>query len=87
MDIPVLDFPVLSMLLIVPLVGALITLLMGGKREKYAKFVAIVATVATLAIAIYMLLIDSADYSKFDESYVWIEASILKMNYALRSSR
>ena len=83
MDIPVVDFPMLSMLLIVPFAGALITLFMGGKREKFAKYVAVITAIATLAIAIYMLLVDSADYSKFDESYVWIEASILKMNYAL----
>ena len=83
MDIAVLDIPILSLMLIVPFVGALITLLMGGKREKFAVYVALLATVATLVMSIYLLLIDSADYGKLDESYVWIEASILKMNYAL----
>ena len=83
MDIPVLDFPMLSLLLIVPLAGALITLFMGGKREKFAPIVALIATVATLVLAIYLLLIPSADYAKLDENYVWIKASILQMNYAL----
>ena len=68
MDIPVLDFPVLSMLLIIPLAGAIITLFMGGKREKYAVYVALTATVLTLVLAIYTLLIDSADLGKLDES-------------------
>ena len=83
MDIPVLDIPILSLLLVIPLVGALLTLMMGGKREKYAKYVALIATVATLALAIYTLLIDSADYAKLDESFVWIEAAGLQMNYAM----
>jgi len=83
MDIPVLDFPVLSLFLIIPLVGAILTLFMGGKREKYAKFVATIAAVATLGFAIYMLLVDSSKYGEFTESHVWIEAAILKMNYIL----
>ena len=68
MDIAVLDIPILSLMLIVPFVGALITLLMGGKREKFAVYVALLATVATLVMSIYLLLIDSADYGKLDES-------------------
>ena len=83
MDIPVLDMPVLTLFLVVPLVGALLTLFMGGKREKFAKYIATITALATLVLAIYMLLIDSAKYADFNESYVWIEASILKMNYAL----
>ena len=83
MDIPVLEFPVLSLLLLIPLAGAIITLFMGGKREKYAVYVALVATIATLALAIYTLLLDSGDYAKLDENHVWIKASILQMNYAL----
>ena len=83
MDIPVLDIHVLTLLLVIPLVGAILTLFMGGKREKYAKYVATLATVATLVFAIYMLLVDSADYAKFDESFVWIKAAGLQMNYAL----
>ena len=42
MDIPVLDFPMLSLLLIVPFAGAILTLFMGGKREKFAPFVAMI---------------------------------------------
>ncbi len=83
MDIPVLDIPILSLLLIIPLAGAILTLFMGGKREKFAVYVALVATVATLALAIYTLLIDSANYAQLDESFVWIKTANLQMNYAL----
>ena len=82
--VPILEnVPVLSLLLIVPLVGALLTLFMGGKREKLAPVVALIATIATLALAFYVLLIDPSKYGKLDESYVWIKASVLQMNYAL----
>ncbi len=83
MDIPVLDFPILTLMMVIPLVGALITLFMGGKREKFAKIIAIIAALATLVMSIYLLLIDSSKYSELDENYVWIKASILQMNYAL----
>ena len=78
MDIPVLDIHVLTLLLVIPLVGAILTLFMGGKREKYAKYVATLATVATLVFAIYMLLVDSADYAKFDESFIWRPAALIQ---------
>ena len=82
--VPILEnVPVLSLLLIVPLVGALLTLFMGGKREKLAPVVALIATIATLALAFYVLLSDPSKYGKLDESYVWIKASVLQMNYAL----
>ena len=83
MTVPVLDIPILSLLLIIPLAGAIITLFMGGKREKYAVYVALTATVLTLVLAIYTLLIDSADLGKLDESFVWIKSANLQMNYAL----
>ena len=31
-----MDIPLLSLLLVVPLIGAIITLFMGGARQKYA---------------------------------------------------
>ena len=83
MDITVLDIPVLSLLLFIPLIGAIVTLFMGGNREKYAKLVATVAAAVTLVIAIYLLLIDPYYYEDLNESHVWIKASVLQMNYAL----
>ena len=83
MTVPVLEIPILSLLLLVPLVGAVLTLFLGGKKGKLAPCIALVATLATLAIAIYTLLIDAADYSKLDESFVWIKTANLQMNYAL----
>lgn len=73
----------LSLLLAIPLVGALITLMMGGKKEALAKYVAILASLATLGVAIYMLLIDSSRYAEFDENFVWIKSASLQINYAL----
>ena len=78
-----MTFPLLSLLLFIPLAGAIITLFMGGSREKYAKFVAIVTATVTLGLAIFALTIDSSKYADFDESFVWIKAAGLQMNYAL----
>lgn len=82
-----MDVPFLTLLLVIPLIGALLTLLMGGeKRSKYAKYTAIIFALATLALAVYMLYIgytDSKKLADFDESYVWIKTAFFQMNYAL----
>ena len=78
-----MDIPFLTLLLVVPLIGAIITLFMGNDRAKYAKYTAIIFALITLVLATYMLFIDSSKLSNLDENYVWIEFGILKMNYAL----
>ena len=74
---------VLPALILVPLIGAIITLFMGGSRQKYACTVALVFTVATLLISLILMITNVNDLSKFDVNYGWINAAGLKMSIIL----
>ena len=74
---------VLPALILVPLIGAIITLFMGGSRQKYACAVALVFTVATLLISLVLMITNVNDLSKFDVNYGWINAAGLKMSIIL----
>ncbi|MCQ2052712.1 MAG: NADH-quinone oxidoreductase subunit M [archaeon] len=74
---------ILSLLLAIPFVGAIITLLMSGPREKLAKFVALVTTAITLIIALYTLTLGPSKYIDLDENFTWIKTANIQMNYAL----
>ena len=65
-----MDFPILSILVIVPLVGALLTLFMGGARAPKAKFIAAAFSAVTLVLAVYLLTIKPEDLADLTENYV-----------------
>ncbi|MDR0523880.1 MAG: NADH-quinone oxidoreductase subunit M [Candidatus Methanoplasma sp.] len=71
----------LTLLLVVPLVGAVATAAMGGKRERYAKYVAGAFSAATMLLATVLLF--TKDMGVYDESYSWIESAGLRMSYIL----
>ncbi|NLL94458.1 MAG: NADH-quinone oxidoreductase subunit M [Thermoplasmatales archaeon] len=75
------EIPLLSLLLIVPLIGAVVTLLMGGGMAKHAGKAAGLFAAITMVLSLYLLFVD--DLSTLDESHVWIDAVGLKINYAL----
>jgi NADH-quinone oxidoreductase subunit M len=81
-DIPFEVPYLLTLLLVIPLVGAILTLFMGGKREKYAKYVAGLFSGVTAVLA--SLLLFTADVGVYNESYTWIETIGLKMSYILQ---
>ena len=76
-----MDIPLLSLLLVVPLIGAIITLFMGGARQKYAKYVAGVFTAVTLVLSLYIMI--CCEYGDLSESFTWIETSSVVINFAL----
>jgi len=79
-----IDFEIplfLTLLLAVPLIGAVVTLFMGGSRERYAKYSAIAFSGITMVLATLLLLVD--DLSALDESYTWIETAGIKVSYML----
>ena len=71
----------LTLLVMVPLVGAIATLAMGGERQKYAKYVA--AAFSGIAMVLSLVLMFSPDLSVYDESHVWIETAGLRISYIL----
>ena len=79
-----MDIPILSLLVIIPLIGALVTLFMGGQRADKAKIVAAVFSAVVLVISLYLLFVGyndgDAGYAKLTENYVWFAAAGLQMN-------
>jgi NADH-quinone oxidoreductase subunit M len=71
----------LTLLLVVPLLGAIATLAMGGERQKYAKYVAGAFSGITMVLSIVLLFAN--DLSVYNESYTWIETAGVKMSYIL----
>ena len=75
-----LDFPILSLLIFLPLIGALFILTIFGEDEelvaKNAKFAALYSSLFTLALAIFMVVrfdANNADF-QFVEKYQWVES-------------
>jgi NADH-quinone oxidoreductase subunit M len=71
----------LTLLLVVPLTGAVVTLAMGGKRQKYAKYSAGVFSGITMLLSLVLLF--TPDLSVYNESYPWIDTAGLRMSYIL----
>jgi NADH-quinone oxidoreductase subunit M len=71
-----LSFPLLSMLVFIPAVGALAVTLMPRRRPEYAKLTAAVASVATGALTVWATqAFDTADDGfQFVSRHPWIEA-------------
>lgn len=76
-----MDVPILSMLILVPLIGTIITLFMGGSKQKYAKYVALVFSLITLVLSILVLI--SEDMGALGETYEWIKTDAIVINFAL----
>jgi proton-translocating NADH-quinone oxidoreductase chain M len=76
-----MDFPLLTVIWLIPLIGAFATLFMSGSRSKYAAYTAGIFSAVVLALSLYLLSVN--DLSKLSESYVWIQAAGLTMNFAL----
>ena len=71
----------LSLLLIMPLVGAIVTLLMGGERQKYAKYAALLFSGITMVLSLILLL--SPDLSVYYENFAWIKTNGVEISYIL----
>jgi NADH-quinone oxidoreductase subunit M len=68
------SFPVLTALIVTPLVGALVALMMPARRPEYARIVGYLATAATGGLAIYLLVQFGAGTHgyQFVESHRWM---------------
>lgn len=70
-----LDFPILSMLIFVPVAGALFITVLSKRRPEFVRFVAAISSVATGALSVW-LLVDfeggSGDF-QFISKHSWIE--------------
>lgn len=73
---PAAPFPVLSLLIILPVVGAIVVALLSNKRPEYTKLVAALTSVATGALSLWMLgQFDSHSGSfQFVSRHEWIES-------------
>ncbi len=74
---------ILPLLLIIPFIGTLATLFMGGERQKYAKMVAGVFSVITLVLTVYLMYVGLGNWGDYSVNYTWIETSSITINFAL----
>lgn len=70
-----LGFPILSMLIVVPVVGAFVITVLSKRRPEYTKLVATVTSVTTAAMTIWLTaeFDRSADGFQFVSKHTWIE--------------
>ncbi len=76
-----MEIPLLSLLILMPLIGAVATLFMGGERQKYAKYVAGVFSAITLVITLYIMF--ATEMGDLSESYKWISTNSVTISFAL----
>ncbi|MFC2014732.1 NuoM family protein [Chloroflexota bacterium] len=74
-----MNFPYLSFIVFLPLVGAIIIALLGGGREKMTKYLAVIFTAITLFISVIAFLtfdrsVGMAGIMQFQEKTSWIPA-------------
>ena len=68
------SFPILTALIVTPLIGAVLTIIMPSRRPEYARIVGYLTTAATLGLAVYLLVefgVGTHGY-QFVESHRWI---------------
>lgn len=76
-----MEFSILTLLLIIPFIGAIATLLMGGERQKLAKYVAGAFTGITLVLSLYIMFL--CDFGDLSITYKWIETDTMTISFAL----
>ena len=76
-----MEIPILSLLIVIPLIGAILTLLMGGERQKNAKYVAMAFSAITLVLALVVMFTD--DMGTLAENYEWISTSFITISFSL----
>ncbi len=75
------DVPILTLLLVIPLIGALFTLMMGSNKQKYAKYVAGVFSGIVLILATLLMLEENV--AALTENHLWIDAANVQISYIL----
>ncbi|HKM13838.1 MAG TPA: NADH-quinone oxidoreductase subunit M [Candidatus Methanomethylophilaceae archaeon] len=76
------NIPILTLLLVIPLIGAMFTLMMGGNKQKYAKYVAGIFSGIVLVLA--TLLMFEENTAALFEKYLWIDAAGIQISYILQ---
>ena len=74
---------ILPLLIVIPLIGAVATLFMGGEKQKYAKWVAGVFSGTTLIVTLYMMYAGFEDWTVFTVGYDWIDTSSVHIGFDL----
>ena len=76
-----MEISLLTLLIVLPLIGAIVTLFMGGERQKFAKYVAAAFSAITLVIALLVMFND--DMAGLATSFTWIETSSITISFSL----
>ena len=79
------SYPVLAAMILVPIVGAIATMIMPTRRPEYARIVGIVATMITLGMGVFVLLNFKASEHgyQFFERHAWIRTLGISFNLGI----
>ena len=75
------DIPFMLLLMIVPLIGALVCVLMNGKRGNHAKYAAISFSGITLMLSLLLLLTTMDSSFTASMGFTWIDTSYLRIGF------
>ena len=76
-----MEISLLTLLIVLPLIGAIVTLFMGGERQKFAKYVAAAFSAITLVIALLVMFND--DMASLATSFTWIQTADITISFSL----
>ena len=62
------DFPILSMLIVVPAVGAVLVLLLSKRRPEYMRLVAAIAAIVTAALSVWL----TYEFDRHDDGFQFV---------------
>ncbi len=72
---------IIPLMILLPLVGAIITMFLGGSKARLARIVALVFAAIDLVLAVYVMLVGSYAAGDYNFECEWINAAGLKMSF------
>lgn len=75
------EIPILTLMIVIPLLGALFTLMMGKNKQKFAKYVAGIFSGVVLILATLLMFEESL--ASLAENHAWIDVAGINISYIL----
>ncbi|NBS00205.1 MAG: hypothetical protein EBT42_07555, partial [Actinobacteria bacterium] len=73
-NLEVLNFPILTLLVVMPVIGSIFVALLGGSRPEWMKLAALISSVSTAALSLWLLAAFKSGEAGFQfvSQHVWI---------------
>ena len=71
---------ILPLIILIPLIGAIITMFLSGSKGRSARYVALAVSVVDLVLCVYIMLFGDYAAGDYNFSANWIDSAGLKMS-------